>query len=166
MQGSISLNSARLRRDAQWVRNEGDPREEGTHYLFATLDQQTHSITARFDVTASPTLSLQVYAQPFVTSGRYTNLRELDDPRAASYDARFQTFPGTADGFNFKQFRSNVVARWEYRPGSALFFVWQQGRTESGIDNGSFDVSREFGNLFRAAPDNTFLVKASYWFGR
>jgi hypothetical protein len=166
MQGSLSLNSSRRRRDWQWVGNVGEPGAEGTAYTFATLDQQTHSMTARLDVTASPTLSLQVYAQPFITSGRYSNLRELDDPRAARYDARFQPYAGDPGGFNFKQFRSNVVARWEYRPGSALFFVWQQGRTQDGIDAGSFSPSRDVGNLFRSAPDNTFLIKASYWFGR
>lgn len=166
VQGSISLNSARRRRDWQWVRNEGVAGATGTNYLFATLDQQTHSMTARFDVTASPTLSLQVYAQPFVTTGAYTNLRELADPRADRYADRFQPYAGSADGFNVKQFRSNVVARWEYRPGSALFLVWQQGRSEDGINNGNFEFSRDFGGLFRTAPDNTFLIKASYWFGR
>ncbi len=166
VQGSVSVNSARRRADWQWVRNIGPVGAAGTSYTFATLDQHTHSLTARFDVTASPTLSLQVYAQPFVTTGAYTNWRELNDPRAARYDARFQPYAGDPGGFNVKQFRSNVVARWEYLPGSTLFFVWQQGRQQDGLDNGSFDVSRDFGNLFGVAPDNTFLIKASYWFGR
>ncbi len=166
VQGSMSLNSARRRRDWQWVANMGAAGADGTAYTFATLDQHTHSLTARFDVTASPTLSLQVYAQPFVTTGQYSNWRELADPRAADYDARFRPYPGDPGGFNVKQFRSNVVARWEYRPGSVLFLVWQQGRAQDGVDPGSFEFSRDFGNLFRTAPDNTFLVKASYWFGR
>ncbi len=166
MQGSVSVNSARRRADWQWVQNFGVAGDNGTAYTFATLDQHTHALTARFDVTASPTLSLQVYAQPFITTGRYSNWRELDDPRASDYDSRFKPYAGDPGGFNVKQFRSNVVARWEYRPGSVLFFVWQQGREQQGIDNGSFDLSRDVGNLFGQAPDNTFLVKASYWFGR
>jgi hypothetical protein len=166
VQGSVSVNSGRAVRDWQWVGNVGAAGAEGTAYTFATLDQHTHSLTARFDVTASPTLSLQVYAQPFITTGRFTNWRELADPRATDYDARFTPYDGDPGGFNVKEFRSNVVARWEYRPGSTLFFVWQQGRSQSGVDAGSFDLSRDVGNLFGSAPNNTFLVKASYWFGR
>ncbi len=166
MQGSVSVSSGRRRTDWQWVRNFGAPGADGTAYTFASLDQHTHSLTARFDVTASPTISLQVYAQPFITTGKFSNWRELDDPRAASYESRFRPYTGDPGGFNVKQFRSNVVGRWEYRPGSVLFFVWQQGREQNGIDNGTFDLSRDVGNLFREAPDNTFLLKASYWFGR
>ncbi len=159
-QGSVSVNTSRAIRDWQWVRNVG------TAYTFARLNQHTHSLTARFDITASPTLSLQVYAQPFITTGRFTNWRQLAAPRATDYDERFMPYAGAPGGFNVKEFRSNVVARWEYRPGSTLFFVWQQGRSQAGIDAGSFDLSRDVGNLFATAPDNTFLVKASYWFGR
>ena len=63
-----------------------------------------------------------------------------------------------------KQFRSNTVLRWEYRPGSVLFFVWQQGRGQFDRDPGSFDIGRDFGNLFKARSDNTLLIKGSYWF--
>ncbi len=166
MQGSVALTSARRRADWQWVGNVGVPGNVNTAYTFATMDQHTHSLTARFDVTASPTLSLQVYAQPFITTGRYSNWRALSAPRAASYASRFTPYAGDPGGFNVKQFRSNVVARWEYRPGSVLFFVWQQGREQDGVDAGSFELSRDVHNLFGQAPDNTFLIKASYWFGR
>ena len=56
------------------------------------------------------------------------------------------------------------MLRWEYRPGSTLFFVWAQGRVQDTMDPGSFSLRRDYRNLFSAHPDNTFLIKASYWF--
>src|SRR5678815_5370350 len=117
------------------------------------------------DLTIRPTLSLQLYAEPFVTAGHYTGVRELASPRARSYDARFRPYAGTlpdAD-FNEKSFHSSVVARWEYRPGSTLFLVWTQGRDQSDRNPGTFAPTRDFRDLFGARPDNTLLVKASYW---
>jgi len=151
--------------DQQWNGNYGAITSDTTHFTVAHLDQKTLSLTTRVDFTATPTLSLQLYAQPFISAGRYTNWRELADPRAADVDRRFKPFTlqGDPGGFNYKQFRSNTVVRWEYRPGSALFLVWQQGRSQDGLDTGSFELRRDYGNLFRARPDNTFLVKASYW---
>lgn len=163
LQGSVGLHLSAGTYDAQWYRNTTDA--SGTHYTFARLDQRTTSLTTRVDYTMTPTLSLQVYAQPFITAGDYSDLRELDDPRAARYEDRFQPFagPDPAD-FNVKQFRSNTVLRWEYRPGSVLFFVWQQGRGQYGRDPGSFDIWRDYRNLFNVRSDNTFLIKGSYWF--
>jgi hypothetical protein len=63
-----------------------------------------------------------------------------------------------------KSFNSNVVARWEYRPGSTLFAVWQQGRQQDNLNPGTFAFRRDYRDLFRAHPSNTFLIKASYWF--
>jgi hypothetical protein len=103
-----------------------------------------------------------------MTKGTYTDVRELDDPRAAAYAERFQPYGDaavTADpgGFNFRQFRSNVVLRWEYRRGSALYFVWATGR--SGSD--PFEGDRNFGanvrDLFGLPSNDTFLIKGSYW---
>ncbi|MEO7964550.1 MAG: hypothetical protein ABIT38_11670, partial [Gemmatimonadaceae bacterium] len=84
----------------------------------------------------------------------------------SAYNARFAPFTqeGDPSGFNYKQFRSNTVLRWEYRPGSTLFFVWAQGRVQDELNPGSFRLGRDFRNLLSAHPSNTFLVKASYWF--
>ena len=150
--------------DAQWNGNFDTLGVK--HYTFARLDQKLTSLTTRLDFTATPTLTLQLYASPFITSGSYTNWRELNNPRAENYQDRFKPFTlqGDPGGFNFKQFRSNTVLRWEYRPGSTLFLVWAQGRTQDGIDQGTFNVRRDVNNLFGARPDNTFLIKSSYWF--
>jgi hypothetical protein len=162
----------RNRDNTQWYGNVGAaPGSAGadtTHYVFARLDQHLLSFTARLNVTATPTLSLQLYAEPFVTTGGYSAVRELAAPRASDYDARFRPYAlaGGAEGFNTKQFRSNAVVRWEYRPGSALFLVWQQGRNQDDRDAGVFAPGRDYQNLFGARPDNTLLLKASYWLGR
>ena len=84
---------------------------------------------------------------------------------AEKYDDRFKPFLGHGDpgGFNFKEFRSNTVLRWEYRPGSTLFLVWAQGRQSQAITN-DFSFGRDLQNVFDTHPNNTFLVKLSYWF--
>ena len=151
--------------DAQWVSNAGSTLTDTAHFTFARLAQNQLDITARANVTLSPTLSVQVYAQPFIASGDFADWRELANPRAKEYAARYKPYGGGADpaGFNSKQFNSNVVMRWEYQPGSVFFVVWQQGRFDNR-DPGTFEPSRDLRNLFGTHPDNTILVKLSYWF--
>ena len=155
----------RNRNDTQWYDNLGVIGSDTTHYLFAHLDQQLLSFTSRLNYTATTTLSLQCYAEPFLTTGRYFRLRELDEPRAASYDARYRPVAMSTDdaSFNIKELHASAVLRWEYRPGSTVFVVWTQGRDQEDRDPGSFRPTRDFNNLFGARPDNTFLIKASYW---
>ena len=156
------------RDNTQWIANVGETGADTTHYLFGRLHQDLLSFTGRVDLTIRPTMSLQLYAEPFVTAGRFGDVRELAAPRARSYDARFRPYAGPASDadFNEKSFRSSVVARWEYRPGSTLFVVWTQGRDQRDRDAGSFDATRDYGNLFAARPENVVLVKVSYWMGR
>ena len=172
--------------DAQWL---GRFSALGaTRYVFGRLHQRTIAATIRADLTFTPTLSLQVYAQPFVTQGHYVNVKQVADPRAESYAGRFDVFgpdrlSRDADGniaidldraggadieidnpdFNYMAFRSNVVLRWEYRPGSTIFLVWQQGR-EDFTSEGRFRFTGSFRDLTRTMPENTFLVKVNYWF--
>lgn len=164
MQARIGVSLTRSVNDAQWYGNVTDA-AGATHYTFARLDQHVASLTSRFDFTATRTLSLQVYAAPFVATGAYRNWKELADPKAASYTGRYKAYASTSslNDFNFKEFRSNTVVRWEYRPGSTLFFVWSQGRQQDGMNAGTFEASRDMRDLFKARPDNTFLIKASYW---
>jgi hypothetical protein len=161
LSGSVSHNVD----DTQWRGTFGALANDTTHYTFARLDQNLVSLTSRIDYTISPTLSVQLYAQPFATSGAYSDWRELKDATSAKFAERFRPFTqqGSPGGFNFKEFRSNSVVRWEYRPGSTLYFVWSQGRQQDGIDEGSFAFRRDYRNLFRSHPMNTFLIKASYW---
>ena len=163
--GEIGTRYEHNRDDNQYlatVSADGRPR-----YLFAHLDQHTLSFTGRLDYTVRPTVSMQLYAEPFVSSGRYTDVRELAEARSPRYDDRYVRYGGAAPSrdFNVKQLRTNAVLRWEYRPGSTLFVVWSQGRDQDDRDAGSFAARRDYGNLFSARPDNTFLIKASYWLG-
>ena len=161
---SLGFNYEKAVNDNQWNGNFGVSGIDTTHYTFARLDQKTLSVTTRMNFTASPTLSLQFYAQPFWTTGAYTDWRELANPRAEKYEDRYKPYPGDPGGFDFKQLRSNTVVRWEYRPGSTVFFVWQQGREQSGGQPTDFNLGHNIDELFSLHPSNTFLIKASYWF--
>ncbi len=161
LEARIGIDASRNHADAQWVENlTSDPVK---HYVFGTLDQTTVGISMRLNYTLNPRLSVQLYGQPFVSSGAYTDFRELADGRAANYDERYAPFAyeGEPD-FNYRSFRTTNVLRWEYRPGSALFVVWQQGREDTGA-RGDFRFGRDFGRAFTTPGTNVFLVKVSRW---
>ena len=162
---SLSAGASKRADNLQWIGNYGHFLSDTTHYTFARLSQTTFSMTARASFTATPLLTLQLYAQPFISSGSFSDFREVASPRAGSYEDRFRPYgSGPPNGFNVKQFNSNAVIRWEYGPGSTLFIVWQQGRFQDGLNAGTFEFNRDYRDLFRAHPVNTFLVKATYFF--
>lgn len=167
----VDLSYSKNHNDSQWFGNFADS-VGGLHYTFAELRQQELSLTWRLDYTFTPNSSLQVYASPFISKGTYSRVRELANAQADDYNARYATYGDTAvtnnpGGFNFKAFNSNVVYRWEYRPGSTLFLVWSQGRfpsTPSVEGTGTFRDN--LSDLFRARAEDRFLVKVSYWLNR
>lgn len=158
-------------------------------YIFAELDQKTISFTFRLNYTFTPELSLEYYGQPFVSAGKFTNYKRITNSKADKFMDRYHDFStgelsfnatdnryeidedrnGSTDysfdnlDFNFRQFRSNLVIRWEYLPGSTLFLVWSQGRTSTDTE-GSFKYGNDMKELFGIEPHNVFLVKFSYWF--
>lgn len=170
LNGSVGLTYQRNIDDRQFLNRYGDFLSDTSHYTVGHLAQKTLSLTTRINYTVSPTLSVQFYGSPFVSVGDYDNWREVVDARAAQFDDRYETFTQRGDvsqwDFNFKQFRSNLVVRWEYRPGSTLFLVWGQGRDQGDRDLGEFGGWSDYRNLFRSHPSNTFLIKASYWLSR
>jgi len=141
-----------------------------TRYVFAHLEQKQLGVTMRFTYPFTASATLQVYAQPFVSKGTYSNVQQLSPtPRARDLASRYLQDTVAADnpgGFNYRQFRSNVVFRWEYRPGSTLFVVWSQGRHASTGVAGPRSLGGDLGDLFTLVPDNSFLVKLSYWINR
>ena len=177
---SLGARISRNRDDRQWIRRIDT---EGPNYLFGRIRQTTVGLTARIDYAFTPDLSLQLYAQPFVGSGRYDDFKRVRDPRAERYADRFEGVDVRPDGgrylaaldggrvslanpdFSFRQFRSNTVLRWEYSPGSVLFVVWSQGRNHNA-DTGQFDFGSDLADLFRIVPDNVFMIKLSYWLSR
>ena len=148
----------------QWVGKVTDARD---HYTFARIDQTTVALTERVNYTLTPNLSIQIYAEPFVSAGDYGAFKELVNGRSRAYDGRYAPFAydGNPD-FNVKSFRTTNVLRWEYKPGSTLFVVWQQARENDGVPAGGFrgfNFSRDVHDIFSATPRNVFLVKLAYW---
>jgi hypothetical protein len=146
--------------DTQWV---GQVTDAADHYVFGRLEQTTVALTERFNFTVTPNLSLQLYAQPFVSSGDYSRFKELANGRSPDYGARYSPFAYADDpNFNVKSFRTTNVLRWEYKPGSTLFVVWQQARENDAVPGG-FQFGRDMHDIFGVAPRNVFLVKLAYW---
>ena len=166
----------------------------GDRYVFAFIKTHTLSLDTRVNWTFTPNLTLQLFAQPFIASGAYSSFREFAAPRTADkliYGKDIGTITRTAatatssaiytvdpDGagpaalftfgdpdFTFRSLIGNAVVRWEYRPGSTVFFVWTQNRTGSD-PNGNFDFARQRSAIFRDRPTNVFQVKVNYWIGR
>ena len=161
---SLSYNYGHNVNATQFNGNFGEIGADTTHYTVARLDQTTKALTTRISFTATPTLSLQLYAQPFATRGNYTDWMQVANPRAAEWTQRFQPYNGGDPGaFDFKQYRSNTVVRWEYRPGSTLFFVWAQERTQRLGGNDARATPSGLGELVSLRPKNVFLIKGSYW---
>jgi hypothetical protein len=172
---------------SQYIETAGS--EQNPIYLFGELNQKTLSLTFRINYTINPELTIEYYGQPFVSAGKYTNLNKITDPQAGRFRDRYhifsdeeitlnttentynineingggETYSISNPDFNFRQFRSNLVVRWEYSPGSTVYLVWSQGRTSSE-SNGRFSYGNDLKDLFQIVPHNVFLVKFSYWF--
>ena len=168
LQASVSAGYTSQIDNTQWLGNFTDGAL--THYSFARLDQKTMDMSVRINYTARPNLTLEFYGEPFATSGTYTDVREVSaTPKAAAYDARYKAYTppaGTDLQFDYIQLRTNMVARWEYRPGSTLFLVWSHGRDSYRTDVFKPSWQNDYGDLFALHPDNTFLIKVAYWLSR
>ncbi len=158
---NVSLHLATNVDATQWVTNV--EALDRTHFVFGHLDQHTVSLTLRVNYTISPTLSVQIYGEPFVSAGEYSSFKELVNGRAAHEADRYAPYAYDANpDFRIRSFRTTNVLRWEYLPGSTLFVVWQQGRQDFA-DRGDLRLGRDFGGIFGAPAANTFLVKISRW---
>jgi hypothetical protein len=161
LSAELSFGYNNSKNDSQWIR--AVQAMAGTHYVFGRLHQITTSFTTRVSYTVTPNLSIQVYAQPFVSAGAYASSKELTRPLADRNADRYVRFDygGNAD-FNVLSFRTTNVMRWEYKPGSVLFVVWQQGR-EGFTQRGNYRFGRDFGDVFSTPSTNALLVKLAYW---
>lgn len=166
----------------------------GARYVFADIQQKSVGFDTRFNLTFTPTMTLELYAQPLLASGQYSHFKEFDAPREQGMSVygvdvgsiakqtdttgRVTGYRIDPDGtgpanefrirnpdFNFRSLRGSAVFRWEYRPGSSLYFVWTQQRSDQE-QIGNFDFARDRSALFSARPNNVFLVKASWWLAR
>jgi hypothetical protein len=178
---------------AQYVTQVTDPLAGDTYgarYVFATLDQHQLALVTRVDWTFTPKLSFQMFAQPLLASADFQDYKEFARPRefefeiygrdigTISRDDATSMYTVDPDGagaapsftfsdrdFNRRSLRGSAVLRWEYRPGSALFLVWQQSRFAQ-IGTGEFELGRDFNELWGAPPENVFVLKGTWWIGR
>ncbi len=142
----------------------------GLSYLFGRIHQQTASVTLRTNLLFSRDKSLEIYAQPYITVGDYSEVRELIHPD--TYDFIHYMDPSVDPrgyDFSYTSVNWNVVYRWEYRPGSTIYLVWTQGRSDfrdraDAGPPGSFSNDIRVSSLFRTEPENKILAKISYWF--
>ena len=161
--------------------------ENRTNYIVSSLDQNTLSMTVRLNYNITPNLTIQYYGQPFITRVRYFDFKRITNPNARLFHDRFiplnninyngeagiYSVDDTGDGiedyafdnpdFSFMQFRSNLVARWEYVPGSELFLVFAQSTNNSGDPQEDILPSLT-DNLFNNKPTNIFVIKWTYRF--
>jgi hypothetical protein len=155
----------------------------GRRYVFAYVDRDQYSMRFRFNYALTPNLTFETYAEPFAASGRFYDHGELQAARSS--DLRTYGSDGTTIGapdslgqrtvtdggasftlsnndFNVRSFRSNAVIRWEWRPGSTIFVVWQQDRFSSAPDG--FSVRpRAMWDALRADGSQFVAIKVSYW---
>jgi hypothetical protein len=159
----------------------------GSRYVFGVLDQTTVSAQVRLNCAFTPNLSLQLFAQPLVSSGHFSEFKLLARGHSFAFDPLVvdrTDYSADPDGvgpssaftiensdfgtsgnpdFNLRSLRGNAVLRWEYMPGSTLFLVWTQDRSQ--FDSiGDVEFGRAFRKLVDGGMDNIFLAKVSYYF--
>ena len=174
----------------------------GSRYIFSDLDRTTVSMETRLNWTFSPTLTLELFMQPLLSSGDYVAYKQLAESQTYSFTmftsglteehqsgvscsssscetvreggTVYQNLDFNGDGradysfrdrdFNVRSLVGNSVLRWEYRPGSTVFVVWQRKHFGSA-QRGDFDFNRDFQDLWRAPSEDRFIVKVNYWLG-
>ncbi len=185
---SLNPTISRSKPELQYVGTESFGGQD--RYLFGRLDQETLRLTFRFDYTITPNLTVQYYAAPFISTGRYDTFKRTTDPRADRFRDRYSVFDdqqisynagadhfdvdedrdGTVDygignpDFDVRDFNSNLVLRWEYSPGSTAFLVWSQAISDNQLLGMSLDPRDDLERLFSAHSDNVVLFKISKWF--
>ncbi|RQP17175.1 MAG: hypothetical protein EAS52_09520, partial [Parapedobacter sp.] len=157
-----------------------------TEYVMGRMKQKTYGVTVNIQVNVTPDISIQYYGSPFTSVAKYDNFKLAADTRSRSYSNRFYRIADNdislndghyfVDGsngqlsfknpdFSFNELRSNLVARWEYLPGSTLYLVWQHNRSYQDIiyhPGWESNLDRMFG----LPATNTFMIKINYWFNR
>jgi hypothetical protein len=170
----------------------------GNRYLFGDLDRKSFGLSTRVNVTFTPYLSLEIFAQPLITAVDYVTYKQLEAPETFDFDVfdegvysesggqefcqggricrneddQFVDFDGDGvadytfmdEDFNERSLLGNLVLRWEFRPGSAIFLVWQHEQLER-VNVGDFDFGRDIGALFSAPSSDTLILKVDYWLG-
>jgi hypothetical protein len=191
---SISAEWERARSAAQFLDSQEDALAThtfGERYIFSDLVETEVSLGVRANVTFTPTLSFELFARPFIGTGEFGRPKELAAPRTFQFSSYDEIGTVTEDGdewvvdpdglgpaeefsldredFTEVSLRGNAVLRWEWLPGSTMFFVWQQRREHEAefedlpLGRADLRLRRELTALGNARPENRFMVKVSYW---
>jgi hypothetical protein len=178
---------------AQYIDQFDDPTAAATfgrRYVFGAIDQKQLTLTTRVSAILTPRVSLQLFAQPLLASGDYSDFKAFAAPRTydfssfgngrstLTFNAADNQYTADPDGngsapsltfdnpdFNIKSLRANAVFRWELKPGSNLYVVWTRMQEDDRFA-GDFRLGRDLSAMFSARGDDVFLVKIAYWIGR
>ena len=179
------LNYSLSKNNYQWVNFDNEIQDE---YLLAHLDQKTLGFVLRVDYSINPDLTIQYYGNPYISVGKYSKFKLITNPGVQEIDDQYYEFeenelplseentyqiPQSIIGvdnavfanpdFNFRQFPSNLVARWEFKPGSTIYLVWSMNMNEwEEVSN--FEIKNNIHSLFNTSATNIFLIKFNYWF--
>lgn len=160
--------------------------EGRTEYVVGTINRKTLSSTIRAELFVTPELSFQYYGNPYASVGSYDNFRFVADSKSTDINKRFtplnlqdvngerhlldgsgihliRNLTSSNPDFNFQEFRSNFVARWEYKTGSTIYFVWTNNRSryESFYEPSLFESLK---GINKVKAENAFMLKVSFWF--
>ncbi len=183
--GTSSTFNGPINRQYLLTLDGGTPETYGKRYVFGVVDRTTLSTQFRVSYTFKPDVTLDVYAEPFAASGRYTAFGEMIRPREMNLrmygtdgtaivrqaDGSYRVTDGAANftianrDFNTRSYRSNVVLKWEWRPGSTLYVVWQQNRASQTTEGEHVGVGDLF-DSWSAPGDNFFVIKTTFWLSR
>lgn len=179
---SLFANYSTNKDNLQYV--ETSDSNTGKKYILGKIDQETVGLTFRIDYNITPELSIQYYGSPFATVGNYSDYKIVTNPKASDYYNRYVMISPAMSGdeftvdenndgitdykfdnpdFNFNQMRSNLVFRWEYRPGSQIYLVWSNERTD-WLNPGNAPLRDAAKRLSDTSPTNIFMIKFNYWF--
>jgi hypothetical protein len=185
----ISLEPGYNFRDQEVIYVETPEYDGKDIYVVSNIHQEFVSMDIRLEVSITPDLSVQYWGQPYLFSGDYADYKKVTNPMAENWKEQYTSYTENeimydandnmyhidenGDGltdysfenpdFSFYEFRSNLVVRWEYIPGSTAYLVWSQGRTGDHPD-GRFSLSENVNKLLDVNPRNIFLIKVSYRF--
>ena len=161
LQAQLAVGFDARRDRAQWITNRDTDGDGTIDHVFGEIRRTVVDIQARGTYAFSRDMTLEIFLQPFVSVGRYSDIKRLARP--SSFEFTPVTIPEDPD-FNNKSLQSNVVFRWEYRRGSTLYLVWNVSNSDDSRP-GEFSPLRDLRSGFGAGGTQVLMVKFNYWLG-
>src|SRR5690606_17007239 len=153
-------------------------------YVMGRMKQETYGLTLKLQMNVAPDISIQYYGSPFTSVAKYDKFKLATDTQSPSFSNRFSEFLDSEisydtgnyavsregntmtfkdPNFSFNEFQSNLVARWEYLPGSTIYLVWEHNRSNQD-DIYQPGWGNNLDRMFGMSAVNTFMMKINYWF--